>query len=105
VNWIRRFSWARHKAVARRYPCLLVVTLVNFTGLSSPQRWDEAHPAPTSSNDVSIKIERTRRPARVFWDCPEDAHGPRSLGFDYSEGILIIEIPQISLMGLVAIYD
>jgi dextranase len=91
--------------VARRYPGLLVVTLVNFTGLDSLQRWDEAHPAPTPSRDVSIKIQMPQRPARVFWDCPEEARGPRSLGFEYSEGILTIEIPQISLIGLVAIYD
>ena len=91
--------------VARRFPGFLVLTLVNFAALDSHQRWDEAHQAPTPSSDVSIKIQMPKRPARVFWDCPEAADGPRSLWFDHSEGILTIEIPQISLIGLVAIYD
>jgi hypothetical protein len=91
--------------VARRYPGLLVVTLVNFAGLDSHQRWDEAHPSPMPSSDVSIRIQMPQRPARIFWDCPEEAHGPQSLRFDYSKGILTTQIPHISLIGLVAIYD
>jgi dextranase len=91
--------------VARRYPGSLVVQLVNFTGLNSHQRWDESHSAPAPCKDVLIRIQMPQRPARIFWDCPEEARGSQILSFEYSDGILTTRIPQINLMGLVAIYE
>jgi dextranase len=91
--------------VARRYPNSLSIQLVNFNGLDPHQRWDEAHAAPVPCQNISIKIKIDRRPSRIFWDCPELPDGPQALDFEYTDGILTFQIPQINYIGLAAIYE
>ena len=91
--------------VARHYPNLFVIHIVNFNGLDPHQRWDAAHPAPTPCQNISIKIQLEQRPLKIFWDCPEQGDGPRALDFEYTEGSLTLQIPQINFIGLVAIYE
>jgi len=91
--------------VPRCYPNSLSVQLVNFNGLDLHQRWDEAHAAPTPCCNVSIKIKMAERPAQIFWDCPEQTDGPQILDFEYTDGTLTFQIPQINYIGLVAIYE
>jgi len=92
-------------SVARSYPKTLVIQLVNFAGLDSHQRWDEAHKAPISCEEVIVKIQIPQRPAQVFWDCPEQIDGPQELGFEYSEGSLTLKIPHLDFTGLIAIHE
>jgi dextranase len=91
--------------VVRNYPKSFVVQLVNFTGLDPHQRWDEVHAASTLCQDVSIEIQLSRRPTQIFWDCPELTKGPQALDFEYSNEVLKFQVPQIHLIGLVAIYE
>ena len=91
--------------VVRRYPKSLVVHLVNFSGLDSHQRWDEAHVPPTPFRNVSINIQISQRPRQVFWDSPERVEGTQSLAFEYLNETLTFQIPQINFIGLVAIYE
>jgi dextranase len=91
--------------VARRYPKQLVIHLVNFTNLPSGQHWKEAHAAPTPCREALIKVRMTQRPSRVFWDCPEQTHGVQLLDFQYSNETLTIQVPHISFLGLIAIYE
>jgi dextranase len=91
--------------VVRNYPKSFVVQLVNFTGLDPHQRWDEGHTASTLCKDVSIEIQLSRRPTQIFWDCPELTKGPQALDFDYANEVLKFQVPQIHLIGLVAIYE
>lgn len=91
--------------VARRHPKSLIVQLVNFTGLDPHQRWDEAHAVSTPCQDVALSIQMPKRPTQISWDCPEQIQGPQTLNFEYSNGILTFQIPQINYIGLVAIHD
>ena len=91
--------------VARRYPKSLVIQLVNFNGLDPHQPWDEDHPFPTPCRKVSIRIRMSQRPSQIFWDCLERIDGPQELNFEYSNGTLTFQIPQINFIGLVAIHD
>jgi hypothetical protein len=91
--------------VARHYPSLFSVRLVNFNRLDPHQRWDEAHAAPTPRQNVSVKIQMDKRPSQIFWDCPEQTDGPQVLDFEYTDGTLTFQIPQINYIGLVAIYE
>jgi dextranase len=91
--------------VARRYPKSLVVQLVNFNGLVPHQHWDEAHPFPTPCRELSISIQMSQRPSQIFWDCPEQTDGPLALSFEYFNGTLTFQIPQINFIGLVAIHE
>ena len=91
--------------VVRKLPKSFVVQLVNFSDLDSHQRWDEAHAAPLPCQNLSMKIEMSQRPAQVLWDCPERSNGARELSFEYTDGILGFQIPQINLIGLVVIHE
>lgn len=91
--------------VARNYPNLLVLQLINFSGLDPHQRWDELHDAPIPCQNVSVTLQRQQRPQQIFWDCPEQIGGARVLRFEYSNGKLTFQIPQISFIGLVAIHE
>jgi dextranase len=91
--------------VSRYYPRSLALQIMNFSGLDSHQRWDEAHAAPTPCEEVSIKIQSDRGPSQVLWDSPEQAGGLQVLNFDYHNGTLIVQIPQINFIGLVVIHD
>jgi len=91
--------------VARRYRKALSIQLVNFNGLDPHQRWDEAHAAPAPCQNISIKIQIDNRPSQIFWDCPELTAGPEALDFEYTDKTLTFQIPQISYIGLVAIYE
>ncbi len=91
--------------VTRRHPKSLSVQLVNFNGLDPHQRWDEVHAAPIPCQKVSIIIWMDNRPSQIFWDCPEQAEGPQTLDFEYTNGILTFQIPQINYIGLVAIRE
>ena len=91
--------------VARRYPKSLIVQLVNFNGLDSHPHWDETHAFPTPCWKVSIRIQMSQRPSQIFWDCPEKTDSPQALDFEYSNGKLTFQIPQINFIGLVAIHD
>jgi dextranase len=91
--------------IVRRYPKSFVIQLVNFSGLDPHQRWDEAHAAPTVYRNVSVNIQMSQGPAQIFWDCPELIGGPQALTFEYSNGTLTFQIPQINFIGLVAIYE
>ncbi|HLO17199.1 MAG TPA: glycoside hydrolase family 66 protein [Anaerolineales bacterium] len=92
-------------AVARKYPKLLVVQLVNFSGLDPHQRWDKEHVAPTLCENVFVKIETPQPPSQILWDCLEQIDGPQVLNFEYSNGTLTFQIPQIHFIGLVAIHE
>jgi len=91
--------------VARSYPKKMVLELVNFTNLGTHPRWDESHAAPVPCQNVSTKIQMSQRPAQIFWDCPEQINGPQALNFEYSNGTLTFQIPQIKFIGLVAIHE
>ena len=91
--------------VARQYPNSLSVQLVNFNGLDPHQRWDEAHAAPAPCKNISMKIQLEQRPSQIFWDCPEQTDGSQALDFEYTDGTLTLQIPQINFIGLAAIYE
>ena len=91
--------------VARRYPKSLIVQLVNFNGLDWHPHWDETHPFPTPCWKVSIRIQMSQRPSQIFWDCPEKTDSPQALDFEYSNGKLTFQVPQINFIGLVTIHD
>ena len=91
--------------VARRLPKQMVIQLVNFTNLASSPRWDEAHAFPAACQNVSIKIQMQQRPSQIFWDCPEQTHCLQLLDFEYSNETLTVQIPHISFLGLIAIYE
>ena len=91
--------------VARHHAKSLIIQLVNFSGLASHPRWDEAHVAPTLRQNISIKIQTSKRPSQIFWDCPEKTNGPQELDFEYSNGTFAFFIPEINFIGLVVIYD
>ena len=91
--------------VARQYPKTLVITLVNFNGLDSHQHWDESHNSPVFCQHVPVKMQIFRRPVKVLWDCPENMDNVQELKFEYSDGALTFELPQIHYIGLVAIHE
>ena len=91
--------------LARQHPKLLVVQMVNFTGLEAHQQWDVVHAAPTPCQNVAVKIQMSHQPTQVFWDCPELLEGPQAIGFEHSKGVLTFHIPQINFTGLVAIHE
>jgi dextranase len=92
-------------AVIRRNPEGYAIQLVNFTGLDSHPRWNEVHAAPSLREQISIKIQMPRRPSQVFWDAAEQTKGLQELQFEYNDGILSFQIPQINYIGLIIIYD
>jgi dextranase len=92
-------------AIVRRHAKSLMIQLVNFSGLSPHQRWDEMHATPTPCQNIPIKITGVQRPAQVLWDCPERIEGPQSLSFAYADGTLTFRIPYIDFLGLVAIHE
>lgn len=91
--------------VARYQPKMLVVQMVNFSDLDSHQQWDVVHPAPTPRQNIMVKIQISKQPVQVFWDCPEQFEGPQVISFEYSNGVLSFYIPQINFTGLVAIHE
>jgi len=91
--------------VVRKYPGSLIVQLVNFSGLDSHQRWEEEHALPAPCENVVLRIEMQGRPSQIFWDAPENSTGLQSLSFEYENGILTSQIPQIYFIGLVAIHE
>jgi len=95
------FIWT----VIRRYPSLLIVKLINLSGLDAHQRWDEAHASPAPCQNITLKIQMHQRPAQILWDCPEQTNGPLALDFEHFNGTLTFQIPQINFTGLVAIYE
>jgi dextranase len=92
-------------AVARQYPGLLLVQLVNFSGLDPHQHWNDVHAYPVPCQNSTIKIQMRQGPSQILWDCPEQTQGPLSLDFEYSTGTLTFQIPNINFIGLVAIYE
>jgi len=91
--------------VARSYPEKMVLQFVNVTGLGPHPCWDVVHSPPTPCQNVSIGIRMSQRPAQIFWDCPEQNHGPQRVNFEHADGMLTFQIPQINFTGLVAIYE
>lgn len=91
--------------VVRHYPKILVVQMVNFSDLDSHQQWDVVHAAPTPRQNILVNIQLSKRPAQIFWDCPEQIDGAQAMTFEYSNGVLSLHIPQINYTGLVAIYE
>jgi hypothetical protein len=91
--------------VARNYPKKLVILLVNFTDLPLSQRWDEAHAYPARCEDTCIEMQMSQRPEQLFWDSPEQTERPLALNFEYLNGVLTFQIPQIKFIGLVVIYE
>lgn len=90
--------------VARRHPKMLVVQIVNFSGLDSRQQWDVAHVAPIPRQNILVKIQMSKQPAQILWDSPEQ-QGLQAMDFEYSNGVLTFHIPQINYTGLVAIHE
>jgi hypothetical protein len=90
--------------VVRSFPGKMSLQLVNFTDLGPHLRWDEDHPAPTPCVNVSVSIQRSQSPTRIIWDSPEQ-NKCHLLDFEYSNGTLMFQIPQINYTGLVVIYD
>ncbi len=90
--------------VARHHPKMLVVQMVNFSGLDSHQQWDVFHAAPTPCQNLLARIQLTKRPAQILWDCPEQ-QGSQVIDFEYSNGVLTFYIPQINYTGLVVIHE
>lgn len=91
-------------AVSRKFPGSQILQLVNFSGLDPHQRWDESHAAPTPRSNVDIRIRTDHEPSHIHWDCPEADNGPQPLRFDYSNGVLMFQIPHIHFTGLVTIH-
>ena len=91
--------------VIRRYPKGYTIQLVNFNGLGSHLRWDEAHVAPTPCKQISINVQMSQKPSQVFWDAPEQIQGLQQLNFEYHVGRLSFQIPTINYTGLIIIYD
>ncbi len=91
--------------VVRNQPNETILQLVNFTNLGLDARWNEEHAAPNPCRNVSIAVRRSRRPSKIFWDCPEQTKGPQTLDFEFSNGILKFQIPEINYTGLVVIHD
>jgi hypothetical protein len=91
--------------VVRSYPRTMVIQLINFTSLDSHQRWDEAHDAPVPCEEVVVRIQISKRPAQVLWDCPEQIDGPQAMDFEYSDGSFAVKIPQIHFTGLIAVHE
>lgn len=89
----------------RRQPNLLIIHMVNFSNLDLHQQWDVVHPVPTLRQNVEVKIQMLRSPSKVLWDCPEQLEGIQIINFEYSDGVLTFDIPQIHITGLVAIYE
>lgn len=91
--------------VVRRYPQTLSVQLINFSGLDLHQRWDDVHAAPRTREKVDVKIQVAKRPSHVIWDVPEQTRGPLELSFEFNDGMLIFQIPQIHFIGLITIHE
>jgi dextranase len=91
--------------VARKYPELLVLQLVNLSELDPHQRWDEEHALPKPYENIVLRIEMYQRPSQIFWDAPENLAGPQPLTFEYDSRLLTFQIPHIHLTGLVVIYE
>jgi dextranase len=91
--------------VSRKYPKGHTIHLVHFSGLESHLRWDEAHVAPTPCEQISINVQISQRPSHVFWDAPEQIQGLQEMHFEYQDGRLSFQIPQINYTGLIIIYD
>lgn len=91
--------------VVRKHSKKTILTMVNFSDLDLHQRWDEVHNAPTPQHNLSIKIQLDKKPSHVFWDCPEITDCPLGLKFEYSNGIMTVQIPQINYIGLVSIHE
>jgi len=91
--------------ISRSYPKTIVLSLVNFPTLVPNLRWDEAHADPAPSHNVCVKLQMPQHPRQILWDSPEQSEGPRALNFEYSNGMLTFQIPQIHFIGLVAIHE
>ncbi|MBI2331650.1 MAG: hypothetical protein HYU84_05735 [Chloroflexi bacterium] len=91
--------------LVRHHPKILVLQMVNFTDLGPHQQWDVVHAAPTPRQNILVKIQISKQPAQILWDCPEQLEGPQAIDFEYSNGVLTFHIPQINYTGLVAIYE
>jgi len=91
-------------SVIRRHAEALVIHFVNFTGLNVDPQWDETHPAPTACQNVPVRVQTSRRPDRVLWDCPERSDGPQVLNFEFSNAELRFTVPQLNYVGLVYIH-
>ena len=82
----------------------LVINLVNHTGLSADQRWDEAHPGPQVCKDLRMRLPLAKEPRRVLWACPERPEaGPGPIPFDYHNGWLSLRLPALKMWGMVVI--
>lgn len=92
-------------AVARNYPNASTIQFVNFSGLDPHQRWDEHHASPTPHQSIPVKIQMPHKPSQIFWDCPEQSQGLMPLNFEYSNGTLTFQLPQIHFIGLVVLHD
>ena len=92
-------------SVVRHHPKALAIHFVNFTGLNMALQWDEAHPAPTACQNVLVRLQTSRRPDRVLWDCPERSEGLQVLDFEFLNGELHFTLPQLNNMGLISIHE
>ncbi|MEP6896003.1 MAG: glycoside hydrolase family 66 protein, partial [Chloroflexota bacterium] len=98
---VDEFIWA----VMRYYPKALTFALINITGLSPHQQWDQAHVPPEKRENVSIQIQLPYQPSQVYWDCLEMFTASQILEFQYTNGMLKFQIPQIEYLGLVIIHE
>jgi len=92
-------------SVVRHHAEALAIQFVNFTGLKGDPRWDEPHLTPTACQNVPVRVQTSRRPDRVFWDCPERSDGPQVLDFEFLNGELLFTIPQLNYTGLIYIHE
>jgi hypothetical protein len=69
------------------------------------QQWDQVHAAPMTRENLSIEVQTKVQPGYVYWDCPETSHGPQKLDFQYSNGKLKFQIPQLHYTGVIVIHE
>ncbi len=91
---------------ARKHTGFTVIHMVNFTGVSKDNRWDESHAAPAPLSAVSVAIKYSKKPSTVLWASPEQKEaGPVSIDFQYKNNEAIFIIPTIQLSGVIIIHD
>ena len=92
--------------VARRRGNDLVLNLVNWNGLDADLTWNTPHPAPAPCANLQMSVHLSRKPAKVFYACPEQSEdGPLELDFDFKNGEASFLLPTLYLSGVVFIHE
>jgi dextranase len=80
-----------------------VLHLVNHRGLGLQPRWDEPQPFPAPQVNLPVRLRLAEPPRRVFWAAPErPTDGLQPLDFEYTGGVLSVQIPRLENWTIVA---